>query len=92
MSNYDLYVCTPSRRVKYPRRLNIPTVEAAYEMALRLARIFVEGRSSWEGLAITACDDFTVEAVDEDGQIVLMVPGRWMWAHLVQTQVRPSYN
>ncbi|WP_425286885.1 DUF6894 family protein [Microvirga vignae] len=92
MPNYDLYVRTQSRRTKYPRRLNLPSVEAAHEVALRLARILVEGRSCWEGLAIAACDDFTVEAADETGQIVLTVPGRWMWAHLVQAQVRSSHN
>ncbi|PVE23515.1 hypothetical protein DC522_15315 [Microvirga sp. KLBC 81] len=59
---------------------------------MRLARILVEGRSSWEGVAFAACDDFTVEAADEAGQIVLTVPGRWMWAHLVQTQVSSSHD
>lgn len=86
MSHYDLYVCTKSRRVKYPRPLHVPSVEAAHEIALRLARIFVEGRSSWRDLTIGACDDFTVEAVSETGQTVLAVPGKWMWAHLVRTK------
>jgi hypothetical protein len=92
MSNYDLYVCTKSRRVKYPRHLHVPSVEAAHEIALRLARIFVEGRSSWQDLAIGAHDDFTVEAVSEAGQTVLAVPGKWMWAHLVQAHTETARN
>jgi hypothetical protein len=92
MSNFDLYVCTKSRRVKYPRRLNVPSIEVAHEIALRLARIFVEGRSSWEDLGIGACDDFTVEAVSEAGQIVLAVPGKWMWAHLVRMHAQSTYQ
>lgn len=92
MPHYDLYVCTQTRRTKYPRRLNLPSLEAAHEVALRLARILVEGRSAWSGLAIATCDDFTVEAADEAGQVVLTIPGRWMWAHLVQTQTRSSHG
>jgi len=92
MSNYDLYVCTKTRRVKYPRQLHVPNVVAAHEIALRLARIFVEGRSSWRDLPIGACNDFTVEAVSEAGQIVLAVPGKWMWAHLVRTHADAACN
>lgn len=92
MPNYDLYVCTQSRRTKYPRRLNLPSLEAAHAVALRLARILVEGRSCWNGLSITTCDDFTIETADEAGQIVLTIPGRWMWAHLVRTQVSSSHR
>jgi len=47
-----------------------------------LAQIFLEGRSSWNELSIKACDDFTIEAVNEAGQMVLTVPRRWMWTHL----------
>jgi hypothetical protein len=92
MLNYDLYVCTKHRRVKYPRRLNILSVEAAYEIALRLARIFVEGRSSWDDISISPHDDFTVEAVDAAGQVVLTVPGKWVWAYLVRNKIRPSHS
>lgn len=92
MSNFNLYVCTRNRRVKYPRHLNISSVEAAYEIAMKLARIFVEGRSSWEDIAIGAHDDFTVEAADDHGQIVIAVPGRWIWAHLVQMNGNSSHN
>ncbi|WP_445500775.1 DUF6894 family protein [Microvirga sp. G4-2] len=92
MPNYDLYVCTRSRRTKYPRSLNLPSLEAAHEVALRLARILVEGRSCWNGLAIASYDDFTVEAANEAGQIVLTIPGRWMWAYLVQSQANANHN
>lgn len=77
MPNYDLYVCTKHRRLKYPRRLNLPSVEAAHRVALVLAQIFLEGRSSWDELSIKAYDDFTIEAVNEAGQMVLIVPRRW---------------
>lgn len=87
MPSYDLYVRAKHRRVKYPRRLNLQSVQAAHGAALTLAKIFLEGRSSWRDLGITACDDFTIEAVDGDGLTVLSVPARWMWAYLVQAHV-----
>ena len=78
MPNHDLYVRTKLRRVKYPRRLNLPSVEVAHEVALRLAQIFVEGRSSWAHVAFGVSDGFTVDVVNGAGEVVLTVPSRWI--------------
>jgi len=78
MPYYDLYVLTERRRVKYPRRLNIPSVEAAHAIAVRMAQAFVNVGLSLDHLSIAAHGDFVVEVVSETGQTVLIVPGRWM--------------
>jgi hypothetical protein len=77
MPTYDVYVWTKFRRLKYPRGLNIPSLEAAHSVALRMARVFIGLRSPRGHLSV-AERDFHVEVVNEDGRTVLAVPGRWM--------------
>jgi hypothetical protein len=77
MPTYDVYVWTKFRRMKYPRSLNIPSLEAAHSVALRMARVFIGLMSSRTDLAIIG-SDFVVEVVDQAGRAVLTVPGRWM--------------
>jgi len=77
MPTYDVYVWTKFRRLKYPRGLNIPSLEAAHSVALRMARVFI-GLRSPKGHLSVAERDFHVEVVNEDGRTVLAVPGRWM--------------
>jgi hypothetical protein len=77
MPTYDVYVWTKFRRLKYPRGLNIPSLEAAHSVALRMARLFI-GLRSPKGHLSVAERDFHVEVVNEDGRTVLTVPGRWM--------------
>jgi hypothetical protein len=77
MPSYDVYVWTKFRRLKYPRGLNIPSLEAAHSVALRMARVFI-GLRSPKGHLSVAERDFHVEVVNEDGRTVLAVPGRWM--------------
>ena len=77
MPTYDVYVWTKFRRLKYPRGLNIPSLEAAHSVALRMARVFIGLRSSRGHLSV-AERDFHVEVVNQDGRTVLAVPGRWM--------------
>ena len=77
MPSYDVYVWIKFRRLKYPRGLNIPSLEAAHSVALRMARVFI-GLRSPKGHLSVAERDFHVEVVNEDGRTVLAVPGRWM--------------
>ena len=77
MPTYDVYVWTKSRRLKYPRGLNVPSLEAAHSIALRMARVFI-GLKSPTGHLLAAECDFHVEVVNEDGRTVMAVPGRWM--------------
>ena len=76
MPSYDVYVWTKFRRLKYPRGLNIPSLEAAHSVALRMARVFI-GLRSPKGHLSVAERDFHVEVINEDGRTVLAVPGRW---------------
>jgi hypothetical protein len=77
MPTYDVYVWTNSRRLKYPRGLNIPSLEAAHTIALTMARVFI-GLKLPRGCLPQADCDFHVEVVNEDGRTVLAVPGQWM--------------
>jgi hypothetical protein len=79
MPTYDVYVWTKRRRLKYPRGLNIPSLEAAHTIALTMARVFI-GLKSLRGHLPLAERDFLVEVVNEDGRMVLAVPGRWIGA------------
>ncbi|WP_373867458.1 DUF6894 family protein [Microvirga aerophila] len=77
MATYDVYVWTKFRRLKYPRGLSIPSLEAAHSVALRMARVFI-GMKSPRGHPSLVERDFLVEVVNEDGRAVLTVPGRWI--------------
>ncbi len=77
MPSYDVYVWTNFRRLKYPRGLNIPSLEAAHTVALMMARVFMSLRAPRGHLPL-AERDFLVEVVNEDGRAVLIVPGRWI--------------
>jgi hypothetical protein len=77
MPTYDVYVWTKARRLKYPRGLNVPSLDAAHEIALKMARVFIGLRSA-RGYLSQAEYDFHVEVVNKDGRTVLAVPGRWI--------------
>jgi hypothetical protein len=77
MPTYDVYVWTYFRRLKYPRGLNIPSLEAAHSVALMMARVFI-GLEAPRGNLPQADCDFHIEVVNEDGRTVLAAPGRWM--------------
>ena len=77
MPTYDVYVSTKSRRLKYPRGLNIPSLMVAHDVALRMARVII-GQKSPRGYLSLAERDFLVEVVTQDGRAVMTVPGRWM--------------
>jgi hypothetical protein len=77
MPTYDIYVWTKFRRLKYPRGLNISSLEAAHSIALKMARVFI-GLKSPSGHHSLAERDSLIEVVNEDGRTVLTVPGRWI--------------
>ena len=77
MATYDVYVLTKSRRLQYPRGVNIPSLGVAHSVALTMARVLI-GRRSPRGHLSVAERDFHVEVVNEDGRTVLAVPGRWI--------------
>ena len=77
MPTYDVYLWTNFRRLKHPRGLNMPSLEAAHSVALRMARVFI-GLKSPSGHLSLAERDFLIEVVNKDGRAVLVVPGRWI--------------
>jgi hypothetical protein len=79
MPTFDVYVWSNCRRLKYPRGLNVPSVEAAHGVALMMGRMFIRLKSLGGHLPQAECD-FHVEVVDKDGRTVLAVPGRWIGA------------
>jgi hypothetical protein len=76
MPQYTLFIWNKRRRIKYPGRINLPNAKAAREVALRLARVFIEVVPYWNDLSSKQQDNFVVEIVDEEGRTVLTVPFR----------------
>jgi hypothetical protein len=73
MPQYHLFVCSQNNRIRYPKSYNLPDVEAARQVALRVAKVFMEVVPYWNDLARDQQDDFVVQ-IDEGGQNVLIVP------------------
>jgi hypothetical protein len=74
MPQYNLFISDQHRRIRYPKSHNLPDVEAARQVALRVARVFVEVVPYWNDLPSEQQNDFVVEIDDESGQTVLTVP------------------
>jgi hypothetical protein len=92
MPSYDLYIWTKNSRVKYSRSLNAASIEAAHSIALRLAQVFIEVGPSSDQQSIATCGEFTVKVIDEAGQTVLAVPGRWMGPYLERAKIGHRHN
>jgi hypothetical protein len=74
MPQYEFYFRHNDKRVKYPRSLNLPGIDAAHEVALKLARALIKASAFWTDLSAETRNAFMVEIVDEAGQIVLTLP------------------
>jgi hypothetical protein len=74
MPQYSFFVWNKRSCVKYPRNFDLPDVEAAREVALRIARVFVEVVPYWSGLSQKQKKAFVIEITDEAGQTVLTIP------------------
>ncbi len=76
MAKYSFFIWNKRSRVRYPRALDLPDVDAAREVASRIARIFVEVVPYWGDLSSEQRSGFVVEIVDEAGETVLTAPFR----------------
>ena len=76
MPQYTLFICNQHSRVKYPKSYDLPDVEAARQVALRVARVFVDVVPYWNDLLPDQQDSFVVEIDDQGGQTILIVPFR----------------
>jgi hypothetical protein len=74
MPQYDFFVWNKRSRVKYPRSYRLDDIEAAREVAARIALVFSEVAPLWGELSSDRKDNFAVEVVDESGQTVLTLP------------------
>lgn len=74
MPQYSLFVCRHHKRIRYPKSYDLPNVDAARQVALRVAKVFMEVVPYWNDLSLDQQNDFVVEIDDERGQTVLIVP------------------
>ena len=76
MPQYTLFISNQHRRIKYPKNYDLPDLEPARQVALRVARVFVDVVPYWDDLLPDQQDSFAVEIDDEGGQTILIVPFR----------------
>jgi hypothetical protein len=76
MPQYSLFVCSQDKRIRYPKTYDLPDVEAARQVALRVAKVFMEVVPYWNDLSPEQQDDFVIQIDDESSQTVLIVPFR----------------
>jgi hypothetical protein len=76
MSKYSFHVCNKRSRVQYPKSFYLSDIEAARQVAARIARGIGRAVPHWESLSVDRQSNYRVEAVDETGRRVLMVPVR----------------
>ena len=76
MPMYSFVVWNKRSRVKYPKSFDLTDVEAAREVAIRIAQVFSEVVPRWDDLSYDQQNNFAVEVIDETGHTVLVVPFR----------------
>ena len=74
MPRYSFVVWNKRSRVKFPRSFDLDDVEAAREVATRIARVFGEVVPRWNELTYDQQNNFAVEVIDETGHTLLAVP------------------
>ncbi len=76
MSRYSFVVWNKRSRVRYPKSFELTDVEAARDVATRIARVFGEVVPRWDDLTYDQQNNFAVEVTGETGDTVLVVPFR----------------
>jgi hypothetical protein len=74
MAEYSFFVRNKRNRVRYPKTFQLADVEAARQVAMRIAQAFSRVVPGWSELTSNQQTNFIVEVVDETGQTVLTVP------------------
>jgi hypothetical protein len=74
MTKYSFIIWNKRSRVRYPRSFELADVEAARELARRIARVFGEVVPRWDELTDNQQNNFAVEVIDETGHTLLAVP------------------
>jgi hypothetical protein len=73
MTKYSFIIWNKHSRVRFPRSFERTHVEAAREVATRIARVFGEVIPRWDELTYDQQGDFAVEVIDETGYTLLAV-------------------
>ena len=76
MPKYNFVVWNKRSRVKYPKSFDLTDVEAAREVATKIAQVFGEVVPRWDDLTYDQQKNFAVEVIDETGHTLLAVPFR----------------
>jgi hypothetical protein len=74
MPSYNQFLYNQYSRVRYPETLDLPDVDAARDVAQKVAKVFMEVVPYWRDLSPDHQNDFVVEIVDEAGGLLLTVP------------------
>jgi hypothetical protein len=65
MPHYRLFLYNQHSRVRYPGTFNLPNVDAARAVGLRVAQIFMQVVPYWRDLSADQREDSVVEIIDE---------------------------
>jgi hypothetical protein len=74
MPRYNLFLYNQYSRIRYPETLHLPDVDAARDVARKVAQVFMEVVPYWKDLSSQQQNDFVVQIVDEVGGLLLTVP------------------
>ena len=74
MPRYNIFLYNQRDRVRYPKTMDLPDIEAAKDAARRVAKVFMDVVPYWRDLSSGQQNRFVVEVVDEAGELVLTVP------------------
>jgi hypothetical protein len=74
MPRYNLFLYNQYSRIRYPETLDLPDVDAARDVARKVAQVFMEVVPYWKDLSSQQQNDFVVQIVDEVGGLLLTVP------------------
>lgn len=74
MPRYNLFLYNQRKRVRYPETLDLPDVDAAQRVALRVAQVFMDVVPYWSDLSPDQQGRYVVEIMAEAGGLLLTVP------------------
>ena len=74
MPRYNLFLYNQHGQARYPETLDLPNLEAAKRVALRVAQVFMDVVPYWRDLSPDQQSRFVIEIADEIGGLLLTVP------------------
>jgi len=74
MPQYSFFIWNKRSRVKYPTTFDLPDVEAARIIAIKIVRTFIAVVPHWKSLPPEQRVGFVVEVDNDAGQTELSIP------------------